>query len=279
MAFLDDQRLLETDLRGVHDAGRRDQADDERKIERPRPGDGKHPAGGDRISSATHDAVSDGVAAWSRLRERARASWTDWVAVGRALIIGRTEALKIAETNSPVGSRYNAAMGAWLMANGLDGVNNQERYRALLILENLTAISAWRAGLDEVKRRRLNHPSAIWAHWRRSTKPAEPPRQKQRVVEDASPGEMVDRVHAAAEATRRGKPIYWSQAALRRAHEAMLGCGSNDLLVLARAALQGAIRCESDLLALLEPEPKSRQQRTVAMSALPPVTDIVGAAG
>jgi hypothetical protein len=39
-----------------------------------------------------------------------------------------------------------------------------------LILENLPAIERWRDGLEETQRRRLNHPNAIWAHWRRATK-------------------------------------------------------------------------------------------------------------
>jgi hypothetical protein len=54
--------------------------------------------------------------------------------------------VKAADTNRCFGSRYNAAMGAWLKEHGLDGVNNQERYRALLILENLAEIETWRAG-------------------------------------------------------------------------------------------------------------------------------------
>src|SRR5258707_5524237 len=102
MAFLDDQRLLETDLRGVHDAGRRDQADDERKIERPRPGDGKHPAGGARISSGTHDALPDGVAGSGPLPERPRAPWTKRVARGRPLFTRRTQAAQIVGTKPPV---------------------------------------------------------------------------------------------------------------------------------------------------------------------------------
>jgi hypothetical protein len=61
----------------------------------------------------------------------------------------------------------------------------------------------------------------------------------------------------------------------------MLDSRSSDLLTLARAALQGAIRSEGDLLALLPPEPSTnpRPQRAVAMSALPRKADMGGAAG
>jgi hypothetical protein len=47
------------------------------------------------------------------------ATWDDWLAVGRAIAIGRTEALRIAKTNKPLGSVYNKAMRAWLHDNGL----------------------------------------------------------------------------------------------------------------------------------------------------------------
>jgi hypothetical protein len=90
------------------------------------------------------DAVADGVAAWSRIRDHGRKHFEDWITVDRALAIGRTEALKIARTNKAVGPRYNAAMGAWLKQHGLAEITAQERYRLLLILENLPAISAWR---------------------------------------------------------------------------------------------------------------------------------------
>ena len=80
-----------------------------------------------------------------------------------------------------ISSRKSERWGSWLRENGLDGINNQERYRALLCLENLQAIERWRDGLDEMQRRRLNHPGAIWAHWQRSLK-AEASRQRQHVV-------------------------------------------------------------------------------------------------
>lgn len=117
------------------------------------------------MSASADDAVAVGIAAWARLRDHERATWADWLDVARALAIGRTVALKAAATNKCVGSKYNAAMGTWLRASGLDGVVAQERYRLLLILQNIEAIEAWRASLDDASRRRLNHPNAIWSHW------------------------------------------------------------------------------------------------------------------
>jgi hypothetical protein len=43
--------------------------------------------------------VEQGRSAWERLRSRQRATWDEWLDVGRAIIIGRMEALKSANTN------------------------------------------------------------------------------------------------------------------------------------------------------------------------------------
>jgi hypothetical protein len=200
----------------------------------------------------TDTTIEAGRAAWARLRDD-RNTWTDWLCVARCLQIGKAEAMQTAQTNRAVGSKYNTAMGNWLRDNGLDGVTAQERYRLLKILEHLTEIGTWRAGLDEGKRRTLNHPNSIWSHWRRSLKPAAPPRRQNLI-----PEQTIER--AVAEAAHR-RPIYWSQESLRRAHRAMLDSKSSDFLILARCALEGAIRCEADLLALLSTETPSTQRR------------------
>lgn len=186
------------------------------------------------------DDIIAGREAWSRLRD-CRAGFDDWLVVARAVRIGRAEAMAAAKTNAPVGTRYNRCMGAWLAERGLDGISTQERYRALLVLENLPAISAWRATLPPDVLRRLNHPNAIWQHF---IKPG-------KVAHKLEPRPRPEAPFVAKGATGR-RPIFWPQEALRRAHRAMLDARSNDLLKLARCALEAAIRDEGDLLALLD---------------------------
>ena len=86
------------------------------------------------------DDIAAAQAAWTRLRANDRATFDDWIMVGRALVIGRAEAMKLAKTNKPLGSRYNRCMGRWLRQNGLDGISAQERYRVVAVIENLPAI-------------------------------------------------------------------------------------------------------------------------------------------
>jgi hypothetical protein len=150
----DFHRLIERDVlsRQFCD-GTADQADcgvsvhTQHAIERRREGDAHQPAVGDRMTASPDDAVAIGIAAWARLRDHEKATWADWLDVARALAIGRTLSLKDADTNRPLGSRYNTAMGAWLKEHGLADVVAQERYRLLLILQNIEPIEVWRAGV------------------------------------------------------------------------------------------------------------------------------------
>jgi hypothetical protein len=206
--------------------------------------------------SGTIDA---GRAAWARIKENARTSWNDWVLIGKALIAGRSEAMKAAKINRPFGATYVRIFGAWLREHELDGIDTQQRYRCILCTENLRAIEEWRATLDDKKRNAWNHPGAIWAHWRRSLK-TEITTPKRRPVQGAKSSH------------RPGKPIYFGQDMIRRAAMALRECGSPDIFRLARVALEAAIRSEADLVELLDPH-------AVAMSALPQRTDVVSAAG
>jgi hypothetical protein len=129
-----------------------------------------------------------------------------------------------------------------------------------MVLENLPAISAFRDGLDEAQRRRLNHPNAILAHWRRSIS-AETAAQRQDVI-------SAETLRQRAARRGKAKAIFWSQDAMRRAHQAMLDSRSSDLLTLARVALQAAIRTEADLLAVLAADPPAKKPRQTAPAAL-----------
>jgi hypothetical protein len=198
------------------------------------------------------DPIAEGRAAWSRIRD-GRRGFDDWILIARALQIGRSASLKAAATNRAVGSRYNLEMGRWLREAGLDGISNQERYRALQVLENLDAITAWRDALPASTRRALNYPAACFHRWRRETRTA-PIRRE--AVKSAHRG--------------NGKAIHWPGDALRRAAIAIKESRTNDCIVLAKAALQAAIRDETDLLMLLPEKPmlpRSRPMPAVELHA------------
>ena len=188
--------------------------------------------------------ITAGRAAWQRLQDRERATWDDWIDVGKALIIGRATCMSIAQVNAPGGGRYNAAMNVWLADNGFSDITAPERYRLTRIMESLPAVEQWRATLDPEVRRRLNHPS-LWATFRAATRGEAPPPRRRVVQRLASSGK-----------TLPGRPIYWPQEMIKRAAAAMRETWGNDLFVLARTALEAAVRSEDDLIEMLSTERK-----------------------
>jgi hypothetical protein len=140
-------------------------------------------------------------------------------------------------------------MGHWLQANGFDEISAQERYRAILCVENREAIEAWRVGLDDAQRRRLNHPAANWHAWCRAKKAkesasaADVPPQRKHIVRSDEP-------HKGG-----AQAVYWDQASVKRAAMAMIEARSQDWYVLARLALQAAVRTRDDVATLLDDPP------------------------
>jgi hypothetical protein len=196
--------------------------------------------------SGDEEIIGEALIAWSRIRRGA--SFNDWLAVGKALALARAECMREAKSNKPLGTAYNRLMGAWLKRHGLDSIRGQERYRCLQVLDNLPEIEAWRAGLSEEKRRRLNHPGAVIARWTADKK--------------ISPYETSSPRHI-AEGNGRGhdgKLLSWPQVMLQRASEAIHAARTDDTILLAKAALQAALRCADDVEELLDANQPRRAQ-------------------
>lgn len=184
--------------------------------------------------------IADAREAWARIKDRDRAAFEDWLIIGRCLIAARQECMAKAGVNKPYGPAYQKLMRATLDEIGLGDVDSHERVGAIYCVEHQTEIEAWRAGLTDVQRRRANHPNTILAHMRRGSAP-------QRPGPKPSPKPSL-RAYT--------RPIFWPQEYIKRAADAMREARTPDLHRLARAALEGAIHNEADLLALLD-EPKA----------------------
>jgi hypothetical protein len=119
-------------------------------------------------------AIREGQEAWRRVCT----SWNDWKKVGAAFVIGRTTAMRDAHTNVPKGRGYNAAFRAWQKKHGFEGLDDTgDQTRLFRCMEHLPEIEPWLAK-PENKKRRLNHPSAIWRRWQASLKPPVPDDEK-----------------------------------------------------------------------------------------------------
>jgi hypothetical protein len=118
--------------------------------------------GGTVPPSTDGDSVIEGFDAWGRLKKSCQQTWSDWLLVGAALLIGRREAMRIACSNAPSGGRYRAAFTYWLTENGFADLEKRTRADLLRIMECLDEVEVWRSGLKKDHRLRVNHPSTTW---------------------------------------------------------------------------------------------------------------------
>jgi hypothetical protein len=109
--------------------------------------------------------VLAGELAWKRLR--AAPTMSDWVAVGKALLVLRKQA--VAEAGAYNGIRYSKRNAALLDKHGFREISKSARQCAMLMVENWPAIEHWLAGFEVD--RKLNHPLVIWRGWLASQRP------------------------------------------------------------------------------------------------------------
>jgi hypothetical protein len=74
---------------------------------------------------STEQYVRIGQEAWTRLSNCQ--SWNDWLLVGEAHLVGRTESMRVSHSNKPEGRRYNVEFSCWLKANKFDDIDKKTR--------------------------------------------------------------------------------------------------------------------------------------------------------
>jgi hypothetical protein len=133
----------------------------------------------DELDNPTHvgespeiTTIRHGQEAWCRLR--AGSTWTGWVAVGSAHVIGRATAMRDGHINKPKGRSYNAAFSAWQKKFGFEGLDKGDRSRLFDVMDHLKEIDGWLQKLPEPKRLRLNHPSSVLRKWKAATAARKP---------------------------------------------------------------------------------------------------------
>jgi hypothetical protein len=125
----------------------------------------------DQSKSSTEQTIQLGQAAWSRMC--GDQTWKDWIEVGAAICVGRTEAMCEAHKNEPKGRNYTVAFATWLKKYGFDKIDQGDRSRLFDVMGHLEEIEKWRASLEPVERLKANHPSTVWRKRRAATQPAD----------------------------------------------------------------------------------------------------------
>jgi hypothetical protein len=116
--------------------------------------------------------IRAGVDSWQAITKAE--SFEGWKAIGRALAIGRTHALRVTGANRPMGRRYSRVFCEWITRHGFDQMPKSVRSVALELNENIAAIEEWRATLSDREQRRCVHPLSNVRRWQKATAPDKP---------------------------------------------------------------------------------------------------------
>ena len=108
------------------------------------------------IRIAERRVIRQGRDAWSEIKKAQ--SFAGWVAVGRALQIGRGIAVRA--SGADTGKHYSRYFYAWADENGFTGMHKGDRWAAVDLVENLSAVEQWRSTLPR-KRTAAIDPSVI----------------------------------------------------------------------------------------------------------------------
>jgi hypothetical protein len=205
--------------------------------------------------SNADETIEAGAIAWGQIRRVT--SFESWRATALAVAVGRQHALREANTNKPYGAKYSAAIVRWLEANGFREMPAGIRTACCIIADHAVEIDRWRASLPDSDQRAQNNPQVIIRNWRRATAPNRTATARPHIVKEAMAKGYTRAVHCPADA-------------LRRAATAIREARSGDCIVLARRALESAVRDENDLRALLpDPPATSTPRRSIDNNSAP----------
>ena len=154
----------------------------------------KHPDGLNCVNPSINETVRIGQEAMARKRR----GWSDWIAIGEALQVGRAEVMRDAHTNQPTGRRYEKAMAEWLVANGFREIDKGVRSRLLECLQHRTEIDQWLSRLTDSERFRFNHPNTVLKRWKGSTAVPDPnaaPKPSPYALLKAAHAEIIEENH------------------------------------------------------------------------------------
>ena len=124
-----------------------------------------------KLDDNSQRVVDAGRDAWRSLSKDE--TWEKWLAIGRAIEVGRREIMRLLHTNRPAGAQWSRTFGQWLEATGFAEIDKGARSRLQSCLDNLPAIEQWRQNIGLTQRLQLNHPTVVWRRWQAATQRGE----------------------------------------------------------------------------------------------------------
>jgi hypothetical protein len=141
-----------------------------------------------------HEAMIAGRQAWQTIKVGRRKLWEDWLVIGSAFQVARTEAMSVAGSNQPGGRRYNTEMGRLLEKYELHDIGKNTRACLLRVMDKRADVEEWRSKQEDPDD--FNHPASVWQKFSRSSK-ARDAKDKKRL--DNSPAALIKKLKAEVE--------------------------------------------------------------------------------
>jgi hypothetical protein len=124
---------------------------------------------------AEHQASKEAQRAWAWMKKTQARTMQAWLEIGQGFLTGRAWAMRRAGVNRPHGRGYNETFSQWLAAYKLDDVDQADRSNLFKLMDS-PAVMAWRNGLPDAVRNKLNHPTTILRAHRKAHAPTPQPR-------------------------------------------------------------------------------------------------------
>jgi hypothetical protein len=125
--------------------------------------------------------IREGRAAWKRLDTASKSALSDWLLVGKALLIVRRECMAEVGADKPRGIKYVKANACALEKHGFTAIAKSARATAMLLVENWPDVSEWLESRP-ANLRPITHPMVAWRGYLSSLKPRRTPSWRQRVA-------------------------------------------------------------------------------------------------
>jgi hypothetical protein len=114
------------------------------------------------------------VTAGQEAAARVKRSASDWIAIGKAVDVGKRYAMRLAGKNQPRGKAYCTHFDKWLTDNKFDWIGKTTRSKLLQMVDKLPAVEEFLAAQPEEKRHDLNNPVTVMARFTAAKRELDP---------------------------------------------------------------------------------------------------------
>lgn len=107
-----------------------------------------------------------------------------WTNIIKSVFKGRTDCMRLAHSNKPIGSSYNSLFATWMDINGFGSLSDSERrdcFKCVWPIDYLKDVTTWWSALPDSEKRRWNYPQTVFKKWKETQSVTSKPQKKKSV--------------------------------------------------------------------------------------------------